>query len=84
MDNSIVVNGVTYYRVLPVSEDLAKLKENYDWLAQEIREAEYHARTTYEQMKDMGLSIGMVEAEGFLRATKNMVATLDYIENGGN
>lgn len=80
MKNSIVVDGVTYYREQP---DLIKAKavlEKYEWLTGDIRHFVQEAQALYDNMKDEGLSIGMIEAEGYLRAMKTLAEKVKYIE----
>jgi hypothetical protein len=84
LTETISVNGVTYYRQKPVSEDDKDLLEKYDWLKNEIGLMLKRSKDLYEQMKDGGLSIGMIEAEGSLRTAQEMQKWLEYIETWGD
>jgi hypothetical protein len=80
MNDSIVVNGVTYYSQKPANAVDTQLLEKYEWLKGEIGLMLQRSQELYDQMKLDGLSFGMVEAEGSLRTAKEMQKWLEYIE----
>lgn len=84
MNDSIVVNGVTYYREKPTDVVNVELLEKYNWLKNEIGNTLRNSQELYDQMKADGLCVGMIEAEGSLRTAKEMQKWLDYIETWGD
>lgn len=76
----VVVNGVVYHRKKPAGEDFVRLREKYDWLQHEVSQMLDRAQEQYDQMREDGLTIGTVEAEGYLRAAKDMQKWVEYIE----
>lgn len=47
---------------------LEELKENVEWLGEELSSEVEQARLLYEDMKNNDLTLGTSEAEGYLRA----------------
>jgi hypothetical protein len=84
MNDSIVVNGVTYYIQKPSSAVSEELLEKYESLKNEIGLMLRRSQELYDQMKADGLCVGMIEAEGSLRTAKEMQKWLEYIETWGN
>jgi hypothetical protein len=70
--NKITVDGVEYYREHPDLEKAKKVLENWDWMKCFVRNELELAQGLYDNMKDEGLSFGMIEAEGYLRCAKTM------------
>lgn len=79
MNDSIIVNGITYYSKKPVDSTDNELLEKYNWLKNEIEVMLQRSQELYDQMKTDGLSIGMIEAEGYLRAAQEMQKWKEYI-----
>jgi hypothetical protein len=79
MNDSIVVNGVTYYSQKPAVVN-ANLLEKYEWLKNEIGDMLRKSQELYDQMQADGLYFGMIEAEGSLRTAKDMQKWLEHIE----
>lgn len=80
MKTSIVVDGVTYYTEHP---DLTKAKQaidKWEWIKSEILAIADEAQSFYDNMKDEGLTAGMVEAEGYLRCAKTLKEKVKIIE----
>lgn len=81
MDHVLTINGVRYYKSLP--EELIKIKqleEELEWIHLNVDETLQQAQALYDDMKDNELTIGMVEAEGFLRCAKtisNIIGSMD-------
>jgi hypothetical protein len=84
MNDSIVVNGVTYYSEKPAAVVNQDLLDKYEWLKNEIGLMLSRSQKLYDQMKLEGLCVGMIEAEGCLRTAKEMQKWLEYIETWGN
>lgn len=80
MDETIVVNGVTYYRQKPADAVNEELREKYEWIKTEASQMLSRAQELYDQMKNDGLTIGLIESEGYLRAAKDMQKWVDYVE----
>lgn len=82
MKHSIIVDGVTYFREPP---DLTKAKlaiDKFEWLKSDILAMLDRAQGLYDNMEAEGLTFGTVEAEGYLRAAKEIKNTLEYVEQG--
>lgn len=79
MDETIIINGVTYYRKQEAGPDVVRLTERLDWLEQEIRTMLTTAQSLYDQMREDGLTVGTIEAEGYLRAARDMQKWVDYV-----
>lgn len=80
MKTSIVVDGVTYYTEHP---DLTKAKDaidKWEWIRSEILLAAEQGQALYDNMKEEGLTFGVVEAEGFLRCAKTLKEKVKIIE----
>lgn len=80
MKNSIVVDGVVYYREPTDLTKAKKVLEKYDWMKEEIRSELGKAQSLYDNMKEEGLTFSTIEAEGALRAVKRIVNTINYID----
>lgn len=78
--NSIVVDGVTYYKEHPDLEKAKAVLENYEGLVWNIKNHLRTAEELYEDFKEQGLTFNTIEAEGFLRSAKTVMGFLDYIE----
>jgi|GEM_PF-6839660 len=81
MKNSIIVDGVTYYREQP---ELTKAKvaiEKYEWLTASIRHVLEAAQGLYDNMKEEGLNFSSIEAEGYLRCAKQLSNEIAAIED---
>lgn len=79
MNETIVVNGVTYYREKEPSPTVDQLTERLSWIEQEVQAMLTKAQELYDQMREDGLTIGTVEAEGYLRAAQEMQKWVGYI-----
>jgi hypothetical protein len=80
MSNSITVNGITYYKEPPLLEKAKKTIESYEWIKHDILSGVENARALYDDYKQQGLSAGMIEAEGYLRAFVQMEAVIKESE----
>ncbi len=79
MKNSIVVDGVEYFREQPEVQNQAYV-ECYDWLKTRIEEELRNAQDLYDNMKEEELKFGTVEAAGYLCCAKFFANTLKMIE----
>ena len=65
MDKTININGKTWYAEQTVTtKDSAKLEHVLYTLKRELEEA----KALYEENKELGLSVNLIESEGNLRA----------------
>ncbi len=80
MKNSIVVDGIEYFREHPKANENQVFVERYDWLKSRIEQEMHNAQELYENMKEEGLNFGTIEAEGYLRCAKFFANTLKMIE----
>jgi hypothetical protein len=80
MKNSIIIDGIVYYKESPEAKDASVTLEKYKWLVAEIRQSEQEATELYENMQEEGLNFSTIEAEGYLRAMKVIYGKMNYIE----
>ena len=83
MKNEMVINGQKYVLESSLkehSEKEIKYKNLYLCLVDDIKSRKDKARELYEDYKFQGLSIGTVEAEGYLRAFIEMEELVKYNE----
>lgn len=78
--NSIVVNGVTYYKEHPDLEKAKAVLNKYESLVWDIKDHLRTAESLYEDFKEQGLTFNTIEAEGFLRSAKTVMGFLDRVE----
>lgn len=78
--NSIVVDGVTYYKEHPDLEKAKDVLEKYEDLVWDIKNHLKKAEDLYEDFKEQGLTFNSIEAEGFLRSAKTVMGFLDQVE----
>lgn len=79
-DDVVYVNDVPYYRE---AVDLAKAKkvlEKWEWIKSHIENELADTQTAYDDLKKNGLSFNVIEAEGFLRAIRDVKRQLEYID----
>ena len=67
--NTINVNGITYYAKPPVSDNEEKLRNLLKEIEWYVNDMVSNGRELQEDFNKQGLTIGAVEAEGFLRAS---------------
>ena len=78
--NSIVVDGVTYYREQP---ELTKAKvtlEKWDWLKDRLAQMRVEAQRSHNLALSETLTFNKVEAEGFLRCAIQIANVIKEIE----
>lgn len=78
--NSIVVDGVTYYKEHPDVEKANIAIRKFEGLAWDIRDHLRTAEALYEDFKEQGLTVNAIEAEGFLRSAKTIMDRLEAAE----
>jgi hypothetical protein len=77
-DIALEVKSIIDSRVQWIAEQDCFWKEKYKELAESIKYGLEKAQENYDSMKSENLSIGTIEAEGYLRAMKDVVT---YIED---
>lgn len=68
----VYIDGVEYHQVSDDADSLIALKDKINDLRYTIADMLCNGQALYNDCKSEGLSIGMVEAEGYLRATKGI------------
>lgn len=81
--NSIVVDGVTYYKEHPDMEKAKNVLKKYECLVWDIKDHLKTAEGLHEDFKEQGLTFNTIEAEGFLRSAKTVMGFLNQIEEKG-
>ena len=77
MENSIVVNGVTYYRTQPKTDNY---KDKYYCLVLDLKDYIKDAEAIYEEFKALGLNFNSIEVEGYLRSAKMVEDIIKKVE----
>lgn len=77
MDNTVVVNGVTYYRNLPKQ---GNYEEKYECLVADLKDHIRDAEAIYKEFKELGLTFNTIEAEGYLRSAKTIEDIMGRVE----
>ena len=79
-DDVVYVDDVPYYRE---AVDLTKAKkalEKWEWIKSRINNKLADTQAAYDGLKKNGLSVNVIEAEGFLRAITDVKRQLEYID----
>lgn len=63
-----------------VREYGANWKEKYEWLTDELRRMREDAEALRDDMKANALTVGAIEAEGFLRCAITVCSHIDRVE----
>lgn len=56
----------------PLTQEETTYKEKYEYIVSELIYLKEQAQNLYDNMKEEGLTVGLVEAEGYLRAFKTI------------
>lgn len=75
----VYIDGVQYHQVDKDTIELSSLLDRITTLRVSIDDMLQHGQALYDDYKLEKLSIGMIEAEGYLRATKQIHNIFDAI-----
>ena len=81
MNNAIVIDGITYYRELPESYTYDEAVAKWNWLVAGVRREAERAQAVYDAHREDGLSVSMIQSEGYLRCIKSMLNRIEHVEN---
>lgn len=79
-DDVVYVNGVPFYREAADLTKAKKVLEKWEWIKSYIENELADTQTMYDDLKKYGLSLNVIEAEGFLRAIINVRRQLEHID----
>lgn len=79
-DDVVYVNDVPYYREAVDLTKAKKVLEKWEWIKGHINGELISTQTLYDDLKKNGLSLNLIETEGYLRAIKDVQDQLEHID----
>ena len=83
-DDRVIVDGVPYYREQPELFKAKKVLGKIEWIKHDIKTGLNDAQDLYDSVKNGGLTFNTIEAEGYLRAYKNVWDLIEHIEKSND
>ena len=68
-------------KVIQKTEDYEKYRTKFEQLKFWIEDIHKEAEMLYENMKEDGLTVNRIEAEGYLRCAKTILSELHHVDN---